>query len=185
MERVKLGIKRIEIIELLKDFYIIKTNAERIFYVGTPIFIGILYLMVCKFVDPKTGFMLDKFLKDFINAQITVIALFVSFSMAYLTILITSNSENVTLLKCKTSSKYELNKKPVFLFQVLLVDITYTIIIEIFLLVFSFLQKFLIVISGIFALKVYLLVNIVLFVHIILLLLRNVKNIYYSFWNPK
>lgn len=180
-----MGLKKIEILEPIKDFYKTKKTNEKSTYIILPLFVGLLYVVFINLINAKPGISIDSFLRDYVNSQITVMALFISFSMAYLTILITSNSKNIEDIKSYVSEEYELNNRPLFLFQVLLIDITYTIIIEIVLLIFSFLQKFLILISGNLAMKIYILINIIIFTHILLLLFINVKNIYFTFWNSK
>jgi hypothetical protein len=169
----------------MRDFYKIKTIIEKVIYTILPVVIGVLSFFLIQRFYKIENFKIDDFLNDFINSQINVMALFISFSMAYLTILITSTSQNIEEIKVKTSKTYKINNKPVYLFQILLVDTTYTIVAEIILLVLSFMQKFLIVISNLTFKQIFLVIDIVLLSHIIFLVLRNVKNIYFTFWKPQ
>lgn len=174
-----------EYFEPIVDFFKMKTKKELVAYIGIPFIIGGVYWITCQLFCAKNAFQLDVFMNDFINALITVMALFVTFSLTYLTILITSSSENVKDLKASASKVYEIDKNPVTLFQVLMCDLVYTIFLEIIILVISFVQKFLISISSFSVIRVFIIVDIILLSHIILMILRIVKNLYFSFWKAK
>lgn len=121
--------------------------------------------------------------KDFVNVQIGAIAILISFSIAIMTILVTAENDNMKALKktesteCKKLNGYSLN-----LFQVLLSNITYNILIEviylILLIAFIFVQLF---VSGT-VIKVLIGVSVFFIIHILLTLLESVGQMYLTFW---
>lgn len=126
-----------------------------------------------------------EFLKDFIleyiSSEIDIIALLLSFSIAYLTILITSDSENIKRLKSYKTDK-RIDAKNISLYQILLIQLTYTIYSEIVLLILLLIHKFASqMLSDLFNV-VFFIMNIILLLNIIYIILKNVKNIYLSFW---
>ncbi len=108
-------------------------------------------------------------------------ALFISFSMAYFSLLV-SSSKNIEELKSRTSLDYEFNNNPVYLFQILIIDLTYSIFAEIILLIILFIEKFIIIVSSNISIYIQLIINQILLVHILMILIRNIKNIYLIFW---
>lgn len=82
---------------------------------------------------------------DIINQFITILTLFVSFSMAYLSIIVSSSSKNIDELKGTPSKeRFMANKDPYSLYQILISEITYTLVFEIIFLIFCVFEKFLI-----------------------------------------
>lgn len=178
-----------ELLELTLDFYKMryKERSEKVFYIGIPLLIGFLFLVSDFLIEAYRECDLFVFLGDFLNQLVTVLALFISFTIAYLSILVTSSSINIEEIKRKTSEKYSIDggKTKCTLYQVLLVDITYTLIVELAFLLFVFFQKFLIYLMGDNPLKFLLAINIITLVHVLLLTGLTIKNIYYSFWQSK
>lgn len=178
-----------EIFDPVKDFYSMrwKKKKEIVFFIFTPVFLGILFLGCDIFLKSVRHFSLDEFITDMLNQLVTVLTLFISFSMAYLSILVTSGSENVNDLKGKESKEYSLEKgkRKVTLYQVLMDEITYTLIIEIGFLLFIFFQKFLYLLCSGWVLKILIAADIGFLVHVLLLMVVTVKNIYFSFWRSK
>ena len=150
-----------------------------------PIFIGIVLFIVEELFDVKRAINIDEFVTDLLNQLITVLTLFISFSMAYLSIIITSSSNTINIMKEKNSKHYVLENKQCTLFQVLMSDLTYTLTIEIFFLIFIFFEKFLIYLCSIIGLRILISINVCLMVHVLILMLVTVKNIYFSFWKER
>ena len=121
------------------------------------------------------------FLSEYISSEIEIIALLLSFSIAYLTILITSDSENVKRLKMYCVDK-KIDGKNISLYQILLIQITYTIYNEIVLLILLLIHKFIFPVINSLCNIVFFCVNIVILLNIIYIIVKNVKNIYLSFW---
>jgi hypothetical protein len=178
-----------EICDPVKDFYSMrwKKKKEIVFFAFIPFLLGILFLVCDVFLSPVRFFDLDEFISDMLNQLVTVLTLFISFSMAYLSILITSGSSNVDDLKRKESGEYSLEKgdRKVTLYQVLMDEITYTLIVEIGFLLFIFFQKFLYLLCKGWVLKILIAIDISFLVHVLLLMVVTVKNIYFSFWRSK
>lgn len=178
---------QVEISIPIVDFFRLKKRWEKLLFILVPIIFGVInyiYILFC-IKNCNLNFKINDVFNDYLNLQINVMALFITFSMAYLTILVTSSSKNVDELKTRTSCIYELNKQPVFLYQIILTELTYSIIIEIILLALSFIQKLLLVICSKECIDIFFSIDVILLVHIILILLRNVKNIYFSFWKAR
>lgn len=174
-----------EILDPIKDFYVIRKKTELLTLISVPISISILCYLISVVIKNFNGIDAYDFSSDIINQLITILTLFVSFSMAYLSIIIASSSENINGLKETDSKSYFLKGKPCKLYQVLLSEITYTLVIDIFFLVFVVFQKFLLSICNVTALKILLSIDSGMFVHVLLIMLVLIKNIYYSFWKPE
>lgn len=178
-----------EIMDPVKDFYRMRWNKKKeiAFFALVPILLGMLFLLCDAFMKPVREFNLDNFVLDMLNQLVTVLTLFISFSMAYLSILITSGSGNVDDLKEKASKEYSLERgqREVTLYQILMDEITYTLIIEIAFLLFIFFQKFLYLLCEEKILKILIAIDIGLLVHVLLLMMMTVKNIYFAFWKCK
>ena len=177
-----------EVFDPVKDFYSMryKRKGEVAIFLLFPILLGLLFLIMDSKLSTCRIFSLDDFTQDLLNQIITMLTLFISFSMAYLSILITSSSTNVENLKNTISVSYEFNRKKndCSLYHVLISEITYTLVIEIFFLVYVFFQKFIILLSTDIIIKYMIAVNISCFVHVLIIMLITVKDIYYSFWKP-
>lgn len=173
-----------EIIEPLKDFYRMreKRKSELAIFWVLPALAGILLFLFESRFNARRSIDIDEFMIDLLNQLITVLTLFISFSMAHLSIIITSGSETVNEMKNEYSKFYFIEKRKCTLFQVLMADLTYTLIIEIFFLLFIFFQKFLIYMCSIIGLRTLISIDVCLMVHVLILMMVTVKNIYFSFW---
>lgn len=115
-----------------------------------------------------------------------MLTLFVSFTMAYLSIIVSSCSKNIDNLKSTKSEKYYLKrKKDCTLYQVLVSEITYNLLIEILFLLVTIVEKFILCVSNPIACKIMLSVDITLFVHVLFIMMIIVKDIYFSFWKSE
>lgn len=124
---------------------------------------------------------IKNFVLEYINSEIEIIALLLSFSIAYLTILITSDSKNIRELKEYNTNKI-IDKKNISLYQILLIQLTYTIYNEIVLLILLLIHKFIFPITKEFWNIIFFTINMILLINIIYVIFKNVKNIYLSFW---
>jgi len=174
-----------EILDPVKDFYSMRLKKEITIIMLIPLFCGLICFCVGILVHPYHEIRLIDFSVDILNQILTILTLFVSFSMAYLSILITSSSKNVDKLKEKESKMYYLRGKACTLYQVLASEITYTLIFEIFFMVFVLAQRFLVYLFSENVLKIILAVNVSLFIHVMLMMLITIKNVYFSFWKSK
>ena len=178
-----------EILDPAKDFYSMRygKKGELILFIVVPISIGFFFLIFDHLLYTTRDFSLDSFVVDFINQLITMLTLFISFSMAYLSLIITSSSENINNLKNTESEEYRLKKsrKGCTLYQVIVCEITYTLVIEIIFLLIIFFFFFLMYMSCDIVLKIVIALDITLLVHVLLVLMITIKDIYYSFWKSE
>lgn len=174
-----------EIIDPVKDFIKMRTKGEKIISVVIPVLAGLICVFVGTHVHPRYEFDLVEYSVDILDQLLTILTLFISFSMAYLSILLTSGSENVDGLKKYESNRYFLDKKACTLYQVLATEITYTIVFEIFFMVIVLIQRLVLYVCNMKTIQVLLSLDIALFVHTLLMMLVVIKNIYYSFWKSK
>ena len=85
----------------------------------------------------------NDFTADILGDYITIMTLFVSFTMGYLSILMTSGSDNVNELKARDSKYFiDENGKPYKLFQIIMTGITYAVIVEICFLIMAVMEKY-------------------------------------------
>ena len=75
--------------------------------------------------------------------------------------------------------------KPYTLYQILMTEITYTVLVEITVLLVCVIEKFIINCFTSQVLKIFCSINVSLFVYILLLILVDVKNLYFSFWKSE
>lgn len=120
---------------------------------------------------------------DFISVQISAIAILISFSIAIITILVSADNANITRLK-ETNSKdcKPLKGKALSLFQVLLSNITYNVLVEVLylgiLIAFIFARLY---ISDDVC-KILMAVCVFFIIHILHVLLESVGQMYLTFW---
>lgn len=177
-----------EIWDPIFDFYVMRLGqkGEIIFFVIVPIIMGTSAYIIGSINRIHYSVSLNEFYNDILNQLITVIALFVTFCMAYLSILLTSSSKNVDELKSTKSESYKLKGISCSLYQVNANEVTYVLLSEIFFMIFVFFQKMISPITLIsFIQKVLLCIDIAIFIHILLVMLVVVKNMYFSFWRSK
>lgn len=124
----------------------------------------------------------------FIDTQINIVAILISFSVAIITILVSADNKNIQELK-KTESQKELynpvDGKQLSLFQVLLSNIAYNIIVEIFYLVCLIAVSLLQAIIPVIGLKYVTVLCVFVMMHILLVLLESVSQMYLTFWMKK
>lgn len=163
------------------DFYKISKKNENFKNFILPMLIGIIYIIGAFYIKAIPNFNIRDFGNDFINTTITVITLLITFSMAYLTILVTGDNNNIKDLK-STVSERKIKNKQIVLYQVMLINISYTTIVEIIFLVVIFFQKFLLQVVTQNFIHIILMIDLIILTHILLLLLQIIINIYFSFW---
>lgn len=120
---------------------------------------------------------------NFVNVQISAVAILISFSIAIITILVSADNANITRLKEKSSTDCKpLRGKPLSLFQVLLSNITYNVLVEVLylgiLIAFIFARLY---ISDDVC-KILMAVCVFFVTHILHVLLESVGQMYLTFW---
>jgi hypothetical protein len=136
-------------------------------------------------IDPVTGKaavdIADVF-KDFVNVQISAIAILISFSIAIVTILVSADNPNIQALKSTNSTECKpIKSKSLNLFQVLLSNITYNVLVEVLYLGYLIVCIFVQLYFGEAIYKILMAVSVFFIVHILHILLESVGQMYYTF----
>lgn len=125
---------------------------------------------------------------EFVNVQINVVAILVSFSVAIISILVTADNANTKSLKeeMADSTQYKpVGGKQLSLFQILLSNIAYNVIVEIIYLVILIVIALIRPIIPLQALKYVAAVCIFAIMHILGVLLESVAQMYLTFWRNR
>ena len=153
-----------------------------------PILLGLIALAFALLFDFGEERVVLGIFSDFINVQINIVAILISFSVAIITILVSADNENIRQLKDRASSEKlykEVNGKRLSLFQIMLSNIAYNTTIEVFYLVILIAFSLSKTIVPIVALKIILSFCVVVIVHIFTVLLESVSQMYLTFWEKK
>lgn len=124
----------------------------------------------------------------FVDTQISIVAILISFSVAIITILVSADNKNIDSLKSTLSNEKDykaVNNKQLTLFQVLLSNIAYNTIVEVVYLILLIGVGLLYTILPIQILKYILAICVFFIVHIFLVLLESVAQMYLTFWSKK
>lgn len=131
---------------------------------------------------------LNSIFSEFISTQINIIAILISFSIAIITILVSADNRNIQELKKTLSNEKDYNSvngKRLSLFQILLSNIAYNIICETVYLIFLIAVALTKSIFLIQSLKYISAICIFIILHILLVLLESVAQMYLTFWDKK
>lgn len=153
-----------------------------------PATVALIYTLVFNVCNERNIF--DIF-SSFVSVQISAIAILISFSIAIITILVTSDNDNIRQLKQTPAS--DKNYRPLVdrksktetklnLFQILLSSITYNVIIQIIYLALLTFEFFSQNVVNIELLKYLASFDIFIFLHILITLLESVVNLYLVHW---
>lgn len=124
----------------------------------------------------------------FIDTQINIVAILISFSVAIITILVSADNKNIQCLKDTESNKKQykpVNGKQLSLFQILLSNIAYNVIVEIIYLVVLIAISLMQNLCSIVSLKYITAICIFIILHILFVLLESVAQMYLTFWANK
>lgn len=131
----------------------------------------------------KEGVLIADVFKDFVNVQISAIAILISFSIAIITILVSADNPNIKKLKERHSEDCNpLNEQKLNLFQVLLSNITYNVIIEVVYLIILIFYIFLQLFVPDECYKFLMAISVFFVIHILHILLESVGQMYLTFW---
>jgi hypothetical protein len=169
----------LEFILLIADYY--RTISKRIFFFEWlfPFIIGIGIFALLYFGSSTTG---TNVFKD--NA-INLLGILVGFSITIITILTTGQGQNLEEIKNK-STIIIINKKPITLFRLLLINFTYSVIMEVGLIIVCLIYPMLIENLNINRNVKYVGFSILVFliIHIMLLTMRNLTDFYLILIKP-
>ena len=122
--------------------------------------------------------------KGFINVQISAVAILISFSIAIVTILVSADNPNVKKLKERNSTECKKlrNGQTLNLFQVLLSNITYNVLVAVVYLGFLIACIFLQLYVCVEVLKWLMATCVFFIIHMLHILLESVGQMYLTFW---
>ena len=170
----------------LKDYFISRKKVFIKFII--PMLIALNALLLALFLDIGNSEKVLLTFSEFIDTQINIVAILISFSVAIITILVSADNKNIQCLKETESNKQQykpVNGKQLSLFQILLSNIAYNVIVEIIYLVglitIALMQNLL----PISTLKYITAICIFIIVHILFVLLESVVQMYLTFWANK
>lgn len=150
-----------------------------------PVVVGIISLVAALILDVGGKDKIIQLFSEFIGTQINIVAILVSFSVAIISILVSADNENIRRLKETKSDKRNykpINGEQLSLFQILLSNITYNVIVEI---LYLTLLIFISIAQGVLPicwLKYITSSCIIVIVHILFVLMESVAQMYLTFW---
>jgi hypothetical protein len=173
------------ILVAVDDYFVTRPIKKHIIkaVVGLLPAIGVWFLL--RYAIFNEGIEIDEVFSNFVNIQISAIAILISFSIAIITILVSAENDNIKLTKDTASNECKPARgkdKPISVFQVLLSNITYNVVFEAFYLLF--------LIGCIFAqmfitenvIRVLMAICVFCAIHIFHVLLESVGQMYLTFW---
>ena len=170
----------------IKDYFISRKKVFIKFLI--PVLIALTALLLAMFFNISNSEKVMSTFSGFIDTQINIVAILISFSVAIITILVSADNKNIQCLKETESNKKQykaVNGKQLSLFQILLSNIAYNVIVEIIYLVgliaISLMQNILPMVT----LKYITAICIFIFLHILFVLLESVSQMYLTFWANK
>lgn len=170
----------------LKDYFISWKKVYIKFLI--PMVVAFLALMLAIFFDIGNSEKIIQTFSRFIDTQINIVAILISFSVAIMTILVSADNKNIECLK-ETKSKDPLYKradgKYLSLFQILLSNIAYNIIADIFYLILLIAISLIQSIFPVHLFKYCASICIFILLHILYVLLESVAQMYLTFWSRK
>lgn len=170
----------------IRDYFISRKKVLIKFLI--PVFVALATLCFALFFNIGSSTEVISVFTGFIDTQINIVAILISFSVAIITILVSADNKNIQCLKETESNKKRyrpINGNQLSLFQILLSNIAYNVIIEIIYLVgliaISLMQNLLPIVS----LKYITAICIFIILHILFVLLESVAQMYLTFWENK
>lgn len=170
----------------IKDYFISRKRVLIKFFM--PMLIALIALCFTLFFNIGSSKEVMLVFNGFIDTQINIVAILISFSVAIITILVSADNKNIQCLKETESNKKQykpVNGKQLSLFQILLSNIAYNVIVEIIylvgLIVISLMQNLLPIVT----LKYITAICIFIILHILFVLLESVAQMYLTFWANK
>lgn len=167
----------------IKDYFTSRKKLYKKFII--PLIIAIASLLFAIFSNIGNSEKIILTFYEFIDTQISIVAILISFSIAIITILVSADNKNIQCLKETDSNKKQykpVDGKQLSLFQILLSNIAYNAIVEIIYLVVLIAISLLRNLLPIETLKYITAVCIFIILHILFVLLESVAQMYLTFW---
>lgn len=170
----------------IKDYFISRKRVFIKFLV--PMIIALLALLIAIIFNIGNSEKVILTFSGFIDTQINIVAILISFSVAIIIILVSADNKNIQCLKETESNKKQykpVNGQQLSLFQILLSNIAYNVIIEIIYLVLLITISLIQNLFPVALLKYITAICIFMILHILLVLLESVAQMYLTFWAKK
>lgn len=152
---------------LIKDYFSTLRFKEFVFEWIFPFILGSIALVILYLNDGNSQ-------PDFDSAFITLLGILIGFSIAMLTVITTSSNKNIDRIK-KEETKYIIDNVKVTLFRLFVINIGYSIIMEIFLLIFNIFIPIILCSHNIYTFSF----SVFLIIHILFVNVRTVTNFYF------
>jgi len=161
-------------------YYATLRKNEFIFEVALPIIIAIISTRIYAVLNR-----VESALQGLANILPSAISILIGFTAMLITILLTSNGENVEKLK-KIKTEKKIFDKNISLYQNLHIQLSHSLFAEIILLLIIFFQQFMYgIVKCDWINNCMLIIEIFLILNILLSILRGITNIYFSFYNQE
>lgn len=160
----------------------LKKHANKLSVAGIP---AIAAWTILRYVPIDETIKIDEIFSNFINIQISAIAILISFSIAIITIMVSADNENIRRIKNIESTdckKLKRTGEKLSLFQVLLSNITYNVFIEAVYLIMLIFCVFLQIFIPENIIVIFMGVCVFFVIHIFHVLLESVGQMYLTFW---
>lgn len=167
----------------IKDYFISRKRVLIKFFM--PALIAMTALCFALFFNIGSLEEIISVFNGFIDTQINIVAILISFSVAIITILVSADNKNIQSLKDTESNKKQyrpVDGKQLSLFQILLSNIAYNVIVEIIYLVILIAISLMQNLFPIVSLKYITAICIFIILHILFVLLESVSQMYLTFW---
>jgi len=165
----------IEFLLLIGDYFRVIKKRDFLSDWTVPFLLSLLYFYFninnCKIADT---------LKSLADHSISLLGVLVGFSIAVITLLITANTENIKLIKGARAGQIN-QYRPVSLFDLMIITYTYSVVMEIFLIIFNLFLPSLQILEGSYTLYANIIgtIDVLLIMHILFVTIRNITNFYF------
>lgn len=168
----------------ITDYFKLNFGRKKVIKIIFLILIAIFSAFICFYYNSNNILKINYYINEYLGIGIEIIALLLSFSIAYLTILITSENNSIKKIQLLHISKEkEIEKNKITAYQYLLSQLTYTIYNEIVLLLFYLFFKLIIPILSYKVIIIIFSISFSLLINVIFIIFVSVKNIYLTFFN--
>ncbi|SEA76673.1 hypothetical protein [Pedobacter hartonius] len=140
-----------------------------------PLILSILY-----FILNRTNSQISSTINSLVDNSISLLGVLVGFSIAVITLLITASTANIDEIKKITACRIS-QYRTVSVFDVMIITYTYSVIMEVFLIIFNLFLSSFNFNNEIYTLKANLIASIdaLLILHVLFVTIRNVTNFYF------
>lgn len=168
----------LEFLMPVKDYVSTIKKEELVFEWGIPFllsFLAYLYLL-------KGGIQYQNNINKLNSEILSTLSVLLGFSMASVTLLVTSSSTSIEALKRKNSER-RIGQKSVKMYQLILITFTFLMLIELLGMFFNISYSFLLDTLGNSFWKEFTCINLLIMAHVIFLNMRNLVNIYMTLFS--